>query len=171
MSRRRYTFTESHTSTGRPKRSAASTPSASLPAAVGPQIAIARGSARPGSGVAITIARLAPDELGRAPALDPRDALERLATLDELGDFSRRDLRILRNTVYARRGRAFKSPFLQAWFDDKDWYQVDPDFKESRLSSVDRKNIRLIRSVEDSLGGPMSDREQRAEDDAWAGEA
>jgi len=106
----------------------------------------------------------------RNPLEDPTQ-LDRLLTLDELGDFSRRDLRILRNTVYARRGRAFKSPFLQAWFDDKEWYQIDPEFKESRLSSVDRKNIRLIRSVEDSLGGPMSDRDQRAEDDAWAGES
>jgi YARHG domain len=106
----------------------------------------------------------------RNPLEDPSQ-LDRLLSLEELADLSRRDLRILRNTVYARHGRVFKSPFLQAWFDDKEWYQPDPGFKESSLSSVERKNIRLIRSVEDSLGGPETDREQQREEDDWAGQA
>ncbi len=102
----------------------------------------------------------------RSPLEDPTQ-LDRLLTLEELGDLSRRDLRILRNTVYARHGREFKSAVLQQWFSDKAWYRPDPDFDESQLSSIDKKNIRLIRSVEDSLGGPMSEREQQLEDGWW----
>lgn len=102
----------------------------------------------------------------RSPLEDPSQ-LDRLLTLGELSDLSRRDLRILRNTVYARHGREFKSAVLQQWFSDKEWYRPNPDFDESQLSSIDKKNVRLIRSVEDSLGGPMSEHEQQLEDGWW----
>lgn len=102
----------------------------------------------------------------RSPLEDPTQ-LDRLLTLEELGDMSRRDLRILRNTVYARHGREFKSAVLQQWFSDKEWYRPNPDFDESQLTSIDKKNVRLIRSVEDSLGGPMSEHEQQLEDGWW----
>jgi hypothetical protein len=101
-----------------------------------------------------------------SPLEDPRK-LDRLLTLDDLSDLSRRDLRILRNTVYARHGREFKSVVLQEWFENKGWYTRNPDFEESMLTSTDKKNVRLIRSVEDSLGGPMSDHEQQVEDGWW----
>ena len=98
-----------------------------------------------------------------SPLEDPTQ-LDRLLTLDDLADLSQRDLRILRNTVYARHGREFKSDTLIAWFSDKDWYKPDPAFTESMLSAIDRKNVKLIRSVEDSLGGPMSEHDQKAEE-------
>lgn len=106
------------------------------------------------------------DEPARSPLEDPKQ-LDRLLEIGELADLSRRDLRILRNTVYARHGRIFKSPVLQQWFDDKDWYEPDPSFDESRLTAIDKKNVRLIRSVEDASGGPMTDREQQDEDGWW----
>ena len=102
----------------------------------------------------------------RTSPLEDPSQLERLLTLDELADLSQRDLRILRNTVYARHGREFKSDTLIQWFSDKDWYQPDPAFSDARLTGIDRKNVKLIRSVEDSLGGPMSEHEQKA-DEGW----
>ncbi|TMQ13566.1 MAG: YARHG domain-containing protein [Deltaproteobacteria bacterium] len=74
------------------------------------------------------------------------------------------DPRILRNTIYARHGRTFKSQLLQAYFDTMEWYRPDPAFNENKLSKIDTTNIRLIKSVEQSLGGPMTEDEQRAED-------
>jgi len=101
----------------------------------------------------------------RSPLEDPQQ-LDRLLTLDELADLSRRDLRILRNTVYARRGRPFKSEVLQNWFGSMDWYHADDSYTEARLTAVDKKNIKLIRSVEDQLGGPLSEHEHK-EEDGW----
>ncbi len=98
-----------------------------------------------------------------SPLEDPSQ-LDHVISVDQLSDLSRRDLRILRNTVYARHGRKFKSKLLQAYFDDMSWYKADPAFTEKRLTKVDVTNIRLIKSVEDTLGGPMSEDEQRAEE-------
>ncbi|HET7503232.1 MAG TPA: YARHG domain-containing protein [Kofleriaceae bacterium] len=98
-----------------------------------------------------------------SPLEDPSQ-LDHLITVEQLSNLSRRDLRILRNTVYARHGRQFKSKLLQEYFDTMEWYKRDPAFSEKRLTKVDVTNIRLIKSVEDTLGGPLSEDEQRAED-------
>lgn len=99
----------------------------------------------------------------RTPMEDP-SLLEALLRVDQLAELSRRDLRILRNTVYARRGRPFKSELLTIYFDQMDWYEPDPDYAGSKLTEVDRKNIRIIRSVEDSLGGPLADFDHMVQD-------
>jgi hypothetical protein len=98
-----------------------------------------------------------------SPLEDPKQ-LDHLITVEQLSNLSRRDLRILRNTIYARHGRQFKSRLLQAYFDDMVWYQRDPAFTEKRLTKTDITNIRLIKSVEDTLGGPLTEDEQRAEE-------
>ncbi|MCA9656796.1 MAG: YARHG domain-containing protein [Myxococcales bacterium] len=92
----------------------------------------------------------------RSPLEDP-DRLEELLAVDDLDDLSLRDLRILRNTIYARRGRPFRSELLQIFFDDKSWYKPVDEYSDKLLTSVDRKNIRLVMSVEKELGGPISD--------------
>src|SRR5215470_4070960 len=98
-----------------------------------------------------------------SPLEDPSQ-LDHLITVEQLSNLSRRDLRILRNTVYARHGRPFKSALLQAYFDNMEWYRRDPSFTEKSLTKIDVTNIRLIKSVEDTLGGPMTEDEQRAEE-------
>jgi hypothetical protein len=102
-------------------------------------------------------------------AMDDASRLDRLLTVDALRDFSRRDLRILRNTVYARRGRAFKSQLLAEYFSRMEWYQPDAAYTDSRLTEIDQRNIKLIRSVEDSVGGPLTDLQQQASDEWFSG--
>jgi hypothetical protein len=102
-----------------------------------------------------------------SPLEDPSQ-LDHVIRVEQLSNLSRRDLRILRNTVYARHGRQFKSRLLQAYFEDMGWYQADPAFTEKRLTKVDVTNIRLIKSVEDTLGGALTEDEQRAEDNMSA---
>ena len=99
--------------------------------------------------------------------LEDAKAFDRVLTQKELEDLSLRDLRIVRNTIYARRGRPFKSPILAAYFASTDWYKADDDYSDARLTAIDNKNIKLVRSVEDSLGGPMND----AQEAAWMGGA
>jgi hypothetical protein len=94
-----------------------------------------------------------------SPLEDPSQ-LDHVIHVDQLSDLSRRDLRILRNTIYARHGRQFKSALLQEYFDGMSWYKANPKFTEKQLTKVDVTNIRLIKSVEDKLGGPMTEDEQ-----------
>jgi hypothetical protein len=101
---------------------------------------------------------LAPKDAAEHPSpLENPAMLDQVLTLDDLGNLSRRDLRILRNTVYARKGRDFDSQGLRDYFGEKDWYKIDPKYSDQRLSAVDWKNIKLVASVEDTLGGPISD--------------
>jgi hypothetical protein len=84
-------------------------------------------------------------------------SLDQLLRVDELRKLSLRDLRLLRNTIYARRGRPFKSQILQDHFKGMGWYKIDPAYSDRLLSKTDTRNISLIKSVENEFGGPMTD--------------
>jgi hypothetical protein len=103
-----------------------------------------------------------PDQ-DRTPLEDP-SLLDKQITLDGLKDFSRRDLRLLRNLIYARRGRPFHSDLLKAYFEAVEWYKPDPAYTDARLTAVDKRNINVILSLENSLGGPLTDYEHKKED-------
>jgi hypothetical protein len=57
-------------------------------------------------------------------------------------------MRLKRNEVYARYGRAFKSADLQAHFQASSWYMVVETYTDSQLTETDKANIALIRSFE-----------------------
>jgi hypothetical protein len=103
----------------------------------------------------------------RSPLEDP-SLLDKQLTLDQLKDFSRRDLRMLRNLIYARRGRPFHSELVQAYFQAVDWYKSDPTYTDARLTALDRRNINVVLSMENSLGGPLTDYEHKKEDGWFA---
>lgn len=104
---------------------------------------------------------LKPEDL--SPLADPTK-LDALLNANQLATLSLRDLRTLRNTIYARRGRPFRSPLLQQYFGDMDWYKPDDDYSDAKLTAIDRKNIRLVMSVEKAAGGPMTDYEHKVEE-------
>jgi hypothetical protein len=58
------------------------------------------------------------------------------------------DLRVLRNEIYARRGRIFKDKELQKYFEAQAWYRPNPDFKDDMLSETESKNLAIIAEVE-----------------------
>jgi hypothetical protein len=91
------------------------------------------------------------------------ESLDRLLTPAQLRQLSLRDLRLLRNTIYARRGRAFKSQILRDHFTGMSWYKVDPNYSDKTLSANDTRNIALIKSIENEFGGPLSDEDYLAE--------
>jgi YARHG domain len=99
----------------------------------------------------------------RTPLEDPT-LLDKQLTVDQLKDFSRRDLRMLRNLIYARRGRPFHSDLLRSYFQSVDWYKPDDKYTDARLTPLDKRNINLILSVENSLGGPLTDYQHKKED-------
>ena len=59
-----------------------------------------------------------------------------------------------KNEIYARHGRMFNSPELQAYFGSKSWYKgtISPDsFSESVFNSYERENINLLKGREYAL--------------------
>lgn len=80
----------------------------------------------------------------------------------DIGTRSVEELRLGRNEIYARHGRKFTSPDLQAYFDSQDWYKgtIEAErFNESILSKIERDNVRILKLIEDipalpSVNGP-----------------
>jgi hypothetical protein len=67
----------------------------------------------------------------------------------ERGDLmgrSAEELRLMRNTIYARAGREFKDPDLRAYFGKQPWYQ--PTATPAKLSAADQKNLAWIKKWE-----------------------
>ncbi len=70
-------------------------------------------------------------------------------TDDDVAGLGKQELRILRNTIYARHGRKFKSADLRNYFSGFSWYEPRYDeVSESSLSSVEKHNIALIKRYE-----------------------
>lgn len=94
----------------------------------------------------------------RHAAISPGDMEHfenRLVTEAMLKGLSLHELRLLRNEVYARRGRAFRTEWLSQYFYSQPWYDPREDYTEPALSETEKKNIETIvvyeRKVKDSL--------------------
>lgn len=91
-----------------------------------------------------------------APAVDSDNVMgislydlsNTILTAGDLRGLSKQDLRVLRNAVYARHGYIFRSPELQEYFAQYDWY--DPRYTDvsDMLSDIEIRNVELIRSLE-----------------------
>lgn len=66
----------------------------------------------------------------------------------ELKNFTKFDLEILRNTIYARHGYAFKKEFLRDLFNNTDWYTAISDNVDSELTALEKQNIALLTRME-----------------------
>jgi len=44
---------------------------------------------------------------------------------------------------------------VKSYFESAPWYKPRADYHDGMLSEIDGKNIAIVRSVEDSLGGPL----------------
>jgi hypothetical protein len=73
---------------------------------------------------------------------------DRVVTEAEMQGRSKAELRVMRNEVYARRGRVFQSADLNAYFSAKPWYQQNVNYSDSLLSDVDKENVRILQDRE-----------------------
>lgn len=74
-------------------------------------------------------------------------------TRAELEGKSSRELRMLRNEIYARHGRRFEDPALQRHFEAQPWYEArfgPKQFSDDWLTPVELANARLIAEIEAS---------------------
>jgi len=95
----------------------------------------------------------------RKAAVSPGDMEHfenRLVTEAMLKGLSLHELRLLRNEIYARHGRQFKTEWLAQYFWSQPWYEAREDNKEPELSETDRKNIQTIVAYENKLKESLS---------------
>jgi hypothetical protein len=95
----------------------------------------------------------------RHAAISPGDMehFERRIVADEmLQGLSLHELRLLRNEVYARRGRQFRTEWLSQYFYSQPWYDPREDASEPELSETEKKNIETIVAYERRLKESLS---------------
>lgn len=73
---------------------------------------------------------------------------QRYVTASDLSGLSKSELRILRNSIYARHGYKFKSADLLQYFSQYSWYVPAYSNVESSLSKIERSNVATIQSWE-----------------------
>jgi serine/threonine-protein kinase len=89
-----------------------------------------------------------------APTLSAFAAAEaRILTGDAIVDsdligLSLDELRRLRNTVYARHGKPFQTPEMQAYFNSRPWYRIRAGYDNADLTATDLGNAALIQNAE-----------------------
>ncbi len=66
------------------------------------------------------------------------------------------ELRLLRNEIYARHGRIFKTMWIQQYFGGQPWYDPKEDFKDEDISGSDKTNIETIVAYENKLHDSIS---------------
>ncbi len=67
---------------------------------------------------------------------------------DDVANLVKNDLRIMRNSIYARHGYSFKMKDMRELFDREDWYiPMNTDIR-NELTAVEKKNEALIKRYE-----------------------
>lgn len=61
---------------------------------------------------------------------------------------SSKQLRIARNTIFARHGMIFKSPDLQEYFSHESWYKPNRAYNDSLLTVTDKRWIHFLTGIE-----------------------
>jgi serine/threonine-protein kinase len=116
------------------------------------------------------------------PAVPATDAMQRaeqkiladtLLAEEDLQTLTPAQLRVLRNTVFARYGRVFQSPELQQYFQSRPWYHPRADFNERMLTENDRANANFVKIYEERGTTPTADAATVAKEigdtlNAWA---
>ncbi len=89
-----------------------------------------------------------------AAAQDPMDALKatdfgkNALKQTQIQKLSPEDLKLLRGIIFGRHGRVFKDNDIKAYLEEQTWYKPNPDFSNSMLNDVERRNLDLIRIAE-----------------------
>jgi len=88
--------------------------------------------------------------------LGPADLEGKLISETMLRGLSLHELRLLRNEIYARHGRIFKTLWIQQYFGGQPWYDPKEDFKDEEISGPDKTNIETIVAYENKLHNSIS---------------
>lgn len=70
-----------------------------------------------------------------------QDKIVSLANLQIEDDYSKKELRLLRNTIYAQYGYKFNAPDLMEYFNQFSWYIPDPNLKIEEIKLTKEETI------------------------------
>lgn len=87
------------------------------------------------------------------------DSNTRIISESELTSLTPWQLKVARNEIYARHGRAFVHKDLQCYFATQSWYKIDPNFTESMLSTIENKNVATIQAYEQKINSPLQNKD------------
>ena len=73
----------------------------------------------------------------------------------DLQGMSPYELKLLRNEIYARHGRRFKSPSLEAYFNSTEWYKENPKYSDNLLNGFEKRNASFILDYEKKIGSKV----------------
>lgn len=63
----------------------------------------------------------------------------------------------MRQEIYARRGKVFtKEPWFQTYFESFAWYKANPEFTDTQLTELEKRNIATIAAYEKKAVSAMS---------------
>jgi hypothetical protein len=71
-------------------------------------------------------------------------------TQDLLDGLWLEDVQRLRNEIYARHGKIFRSKWMQSYFESFPWYKRNPKYSEKLLTKQERDNLKVIFGYESS---------------------
>lgn len=83
------------------------------------------------------------------------DSNSRVISESELYNLTPWELKVARNEIYARHGRAFVSKDLACYFASQGWYKTNSNFSDSMLSNVENQNVSIILNYEKKTGSPL----------------
>lgn len=76
------------------------------------------------------------------------DASLKVLTSSDLSGFSKRELKIMRNEIFARHGYIFKTDDMKKHFASKQWYEPKYNDVNNMLTEIEKQNIRTIQQLE-----------------------
>jgi hypothetical protein len=79
---------------------------------------------------------------------DYPEASQRILSYDDLAGMSKRELRFMRNEIFARYGYIFKSQDLKDHFLAQSWYQPLYNDVNHRLTRIEKENADYIKAFE-----------------------
>ncbi len=87
-------------------------------------------------------------------AQDPMDALKQIdfsktsLKQTQIRNLTLEDLKLLRGIVFGRHGRVFKDFDIKAYLEEQPWFKPNPDFRNSLLNDIERRNLDMILMAE-----------------------
>lgn len=90
------------------------------------------------------------DEFGKITAgRKYLQASQRPLTTEELSAFSKDELRIMRNEIFASYGYIFKTEPLKSYYASLQWYYPENENVDKMLNEFEKRNVRMIRNEEE----------------------
>ena len=95
-----------------------------------------------------------------AIAVGDMDKFQTVALTDDLlNGLTMMELRMIRNEIWALRGRKFDSPGIRQYFEWRDWYKPLKDQTKVKISEIEQQNVNLILAREAKIRENLSTEE------------